>query len=199
MKMRNKKIKIARNTQNWWGFTLQRGHAFGLYDGICYVSGGEPCPKKVGNILVYKQIPDRANLGHYYWQEISIPDKSELGSLMLNALYASPYENVSFLEPRFDTHNEWRQMSRYKQAAPKERKPAQMKHTSSVWDKRQAELRTYGEAEKKPPEMCYHDIRKWCPNFPTFRSRRAEYKPIPPAPRPQKTWVDQIIAKAQAK
>ena len=43
----------------------------------------------------------------------------------------------------------------------------------------------------------YLDCRGSKPHFPTFRDRRAEHKPMPPAPRPHNTWVDRICAGAR--
>lgn len=168
--MKNKKVRIAQHVQDWWDFTLQPGHAFGLYNGTCYVTAGEPDPNKIGFFLMYKQTPDRANLGRYNWPQISVREDSEIGQLFLAALFASPYNGVDAKIPKYRPHTNWRQV------------PQQ-----------------YVRANKRYGKDCWYSDKTWYPNFPTFRSRRAEYKPIPPAPRPQKTWVDQIIAEAQAK
>lgn len=90
------RIRIAGHTQPWWGFTLQRGHAYGLYRGICYVSGAEPDPNKAGNIIVYRQKKDKANVDYYRWSRTSIPADCQLGQLILEAIASSPYDRVTF-------------------------------------------------------------------------------------------------------
>lgn len=90
------RIRIANNTQPWFGFTLQRGHAYGLYLGVCYVSGAEPDPSKAGNIIVYRQKKDKDNVDYYRWSRTSISACCQLGRLIMAAISESPYGCVTF-------------------------------------------------------------------------------------------------------
>lgn len=90
-------FKIAHNTQPWWGFTLQRGHAYGLYRGVCYVSAAEPSETEKGKIVVYKQSRTK---DFYRWSRQTIHRESELGHLIVDAICASPYDGVTFREDR---------------------------------------------------------------------------------------------------
>lgn len=169
--MRDGKFKIAKNTQNWWGFTLQRGHAFGLYKGVCYVSAAEPDTYTAKNIVVYRQKKDKANVDYYRWSRTSIPADSELGKLIRDVLANSPYDGVQFRPERHQTAANWKPM-------PDNYKPNKMEQ------ERQTRLQ--------------YDDTPWRPGFPTFQTRRPETTPKLPRPTQPRTWVDYIYREAMA-
>ncbi len=96
MKHENK-FRIATCKTPWNGFNLVRGHIFGVYDGVFYVSGLYPNKHKKNHVLVYKcrQTPDC-----YRWSRISINSDSELVQLMIDARKSSQYKEVSFIKEK---------------------------------------------------------------------------------------------------
>lgn len=180
--MKDGKIKIAACKTSWFSFDLVRGHAFGLYKGVCYVSAGEPDKRQIGNIIMYKR---SRTLNNYRWSKTSIPAKSNLGKLFLDTLANSPYNGVEFQEERFDISTHWKSM-------PAGYKPAK-RHI------RQNEKQREGIINRKfAGERHFYDDTPWRPDFPTFRDHCPDTTPRPRPQRQAKTWVDRICSEAMA-
>lgn len=167
--MKPNRFKVAHNTQDWWGFTLQRGHVFGLYQpdpnrrGVCYVSGGEPDGKRRNRFIVYRQTANDVNPNYYRWTPVSIPVDCELGKLILTALDSSSYDHVSIPVDYTRVHREWQSMP---DNINVERVTVVQRHAART-DTMEIQF-----INEKPR-----------PNFPTFQHTRPEYSPQPPKQR----------------
>lgn len=205
--MKDGVMRIAMQKTKWWDFDLYRGHIYGLFEGVCYVSACEP-DTRPGFIIVYEQRPDRANAKRYVWEKKSIPADCDLAGLIFDAMESSPFKGVEFKEPHFDLHSEWKGVGSYRQAPRKEStelnpfiinwKKAGVKKPDE-WERRKAELRQHKPEPRQTADCCHYDDRAWKPHYPTFREKRAEYKPVPPAPKPQTTWSDEIVVEELAR
>ena len=177
-KMKPNNFKIAKNTQEWWGFTLQRGHAFGLYQpevykrGTCYVSGGEPDSRHMNCIVAYKRLEHNPN--YYRWEAVSVFVGSDLGRLILQTLKDSPYDGVIFRPERSQAVSHWKPM------------PANYQQKKGL-------RKEFHPVDGIP---CKYDSTPWRPNFPTFQTRRPDTTPPLTRPAKAKTWVDRICANA---
>ncbi len=91
------KFRVAKGPFPWFDFSIQKGHIFGLYEGVCYVSGLEPDKRTAGRIFAYKQqrTPDGS-----IWHKISISAGSKLGKLLRAARADSHIQTVVFHEPK---------------------------------------------------------------------------------------------------
>lgn len=168
--MKNGKFKIAHNVQEWWGFTLQRGHAFGMYDGVCYVSSGQPDDKLRDHIRVYEQIkpmPGRA-VDAYRWRSVPVLADSDLGQIILLTLRNSPYDGLSQRQDHFRANPRWTRV------------PG-------------------GHVEQTTGKPYYLGDPGWKEHFPTFREKRPTTMPRLPRQGVQRTWVDDICKQALSK
>lgn len=89
------KFRVAKGPFSWLDFSIQKGHIFGLYEGVCYVTGLEPDKRDTNKIFVYKQ--QRTSDGSI-WHKVSIPSGCELGKLLRAARANSPIQEVIFYE-----------------------------------------------------------------------------------------------------
>lgn len=94
--MRIEKFKVAQNRQPWNGFNLARGHLFGRYEGVLYVSTAAPDSYRPGYIKAYRH--SRTQNVHK-WNAVSILAKSELGQLIIAAQAKNPWGGVCLQEP----------------------------------------------------------------------------------------------------
>lgn len=101
--MKDGKFRVAHNTQPWFNFTLQRGHIFGQYEGLRYVSACEPDPRNDERIIVY-QSDDAPALNR--WRKLSIHKCCALGFIIRKVHRESPYPCVTFPVPTTNT-NVW--------------------------------------------------------------------------------------------
>lgn len=97
--MKDGKIKISHRQQDWWGFTLQQGHAFGLFQGVCYVSAAVPDPNRHNHIIMYKKIRGK---NYDRWTAISIPRHAAVAQAFIDAIIESPFAGVTFKAERYN-------------------------------------------------------------------------------------------------
>lgn len=165
--MKKDKMRIATCRQEWFGFSLVRGHAFGRYNGVCYVSGGEPCPRFKGNIIVY-QHSQTAN--SHRWRKASVHVESDIGRVIIDALTRSPYDGVDFQEERFDVSTNWKPMpGNYR---PADRRVHRGKRMTEDQCRNNAAIERRLAGAK-----CFYDDTPWRPGFPTFRDHRPDTTP----------------------
>lgn len=105
-------FSIAKNAQKWHGFTLNRGHIFGVFRGGYYVSTGEIVEfrkDKFGNrTAVYQLYYERGTADNYKWYGSKISERTELGKLIA-ATAAKKQPGVSYKPMKF---GEWKQSMR---------------------------------------------------------------------------------------
>lgn len=80
--MKNKRLTLACNRQVWHGFHLQRGHVFGVVNGVPYVYSGGLSPNPPTRLYLYRRI-ENPNVDR--WGKISVEAKSDLGQRILAA------------------------------------------------------------------------------------------------------------------
>lgn len=177
-KMKPNNFKVAHNTQDWWGFTLQRGHVFGLFKpdpdkrGVCYVSGGEPDSKHKHCLIAYQQTANKQTPDCYQWNPVSVHVNSTLGRIILETLRTSPYDCVSIPVDYQRINREWKAMpENYAIAVPKQDENGLYCLPGGA--------RVY----RKPAESVQYKEGKSRPNFPTFRDQRPEFSPKLPKAR----------------
>lgn len=183
-KMKPNNFKVAHNTQDWWGFTLQRGHVFGLYKpdpdkrGVCYVSGGEPDSKHKNCLIAYQQTAQKQTPDCYQWNPVSVHVNSVLGRYILDALRSSPYDAVSIPVDYQRIQREWQPM------------PENYAVKEPVQDKNGMYIVGNARVYRKPAATVQHMQGKPRPNFPTFQSKRPEYTPRPPKTKTMSYMAD---------
>lgn len=88
-------FRIATCKTPWNGFNLVRGHVFGVYMGVCYVSTAVPDERQRGFIRVYVDTPTK---DCHRWAIKSIPAAGVVGRLIIAAQEANQYGGADIQE-----------------------------------------------------------------------------------------------------
>ncbi len=94
-------FRIATCKTPWNGFNLVRGHVFGVYKGVCYVSTAAPDERKRGFIRVYVDTPTK---DCHRWAARSISSTGEVGKLIVAVQAVNPYggADIQEVKPRMN-------------------------------------------------------------------------------------------------